>query len=188
MFIRTVCHPVSHPSSLWLLVPPTVPVQHKLFIFHPPTSPLSNFASLFNPSFQNVYLPLLSSLVHYLLRWCIFPAMLNSDVAKPSHIPLPNLLFPTLTLSFHHFRLFLQTPLAETLCWWQRLESVSHTRKHCWPWWLGLVAAMINAPTRQEACASACQDDVYILPKLPPPPPHLRRVVCKRFVLLIDKS
>lgn len=39
----------------------------------------------------------------------------------------------------------------------------THALWDCWPWWLDLAAAMINASTRQEASTSACQTNIYLL-------------------------
>lgn len=41
--------------------------------------------------------------------------------------------------------------------------SASHTSEDCWPWSLGLAAAMINASTRQEASTCTCLANIYLL-------------------------
>lgn len=50
--------------------------------------------------------------------------------------------------------------------------SASHTCEDCWPWWLGLAAAMINASTRQEASTSICQTNIYLLTHIIPVSGH----------------
>lgn len=44
----------------------------------------------------------------------------------------------------------------------------THARRDCWPWWLDLAAAMINASTRQEASTSTCQTNIYLLKHIIP--------------------
>lgn len=44
----------------------------------------------------------------------------------------------------------------------------THAHRDCWPWWLDLAAAMINASTRQEASTSTCQTNIYLLKHIIP--------------------
>lgn len=52
------------------------------------------------------------------------------------------------------------------------VESASHTCEDCWPWRLGLAAAMINASTRQEASTSTCLANIYLLTHIIPVSGH----------------
>lgn len=52
------------------------------------------------------------------------------------------------------------------------VKSASHTCEDCWPWRLGLAAAMINASTRQEASTSTCLANIYLLTHIIPVSGH----------------
>lgn len=137
-------------------------------------APLS-CAAHFNPLSQNVHLPLFSNLLHYHLKCYSLPTTPPGVITNPT-------LFSSPFLS-SYFHLVKSTscsspssdsclpPLLAPLQ--QRfvvaaVESASYTCEDCWPWWLGLAAAMINASTRQEASTSTCPANIYLLTHIIP--------------------
>lgn len=102
-------------------------------------------------------------------------------VPHPHHIANPTLfsssfLFPP-HISPCHFNILLLAPFRPlpptpgspaAAAVGQGRMPPTHMHRDCWPWWLDLAAAMINASTRQEASTSTCQTNIYLLKHIIP--------------------
>lgn len=101
---------------------------------------------------------------HTLITWLILPY-------SPLHSSFPPHISPC------HFNIPLLAPLkplpptpaspAAAVVGQGRMPP-THVHRDCWPWWLDLAAAMINASTRQEASTSTCQTNIYLLKHIIP--------------------
>ena len=159
---------VTRPRSLAVLSLPTFLPQTGAV---PPTHPCC--AAHFNPLFQNVHLLLLSNSLHRHVkchslpttpsRWSLIqpyspprssPPTFTSSIQRPAPHPLQT---PASRLCY---------PLLQRLFVVAAVECAFHRCEDCWPWWLDLAAAMINATTRQEASTSTGLAKIYLLTQL----------------------